>query len=232
MFHQISIRILLSAYLLLALPSTSRAVEIQAQTPISPCTYNVYDKTYTKYSIAMFMTEPDHNEVRWLCYDGKVLLKTRDSSNGGHYVWSLDNIRYEFLKEGKKFAKQNGNTIMLRMVVQEYTYGDADNRYWLIDFREKEPLVVGPMCEHDASQNFNVIWNDQSVIVVLDGGENTWGKGERKPVENGELTVELNGKQVPMLNKDGKDHDKDETIYQACLYDYKKKQTIDAYIME
>jgi hypothetical protein len=228
----ISMRVLLSACLLLIFSNMSYAVE-QGQTPASPCSYAVYGNShYTKYSVADFMTEPHASDVRWLCYGGKLLLQTRASSNGGNYVWSLDNIRYEFLKEGKKFAKQNGHTIMLRMVVQEYTSVDADNRYWLIDFREKEPLVVGPMCEHDASQNFNVIWNDQSVIVVLDGGENIWDKGERKPVENGGQTVDLNGKQVPMLNKDGKDHNKDETIYPACLYDYKKKQAIDAYIME
>ena len=228
----------------LALPSMTHADDIKPPLSTSPCSKVVYREFFSQYSRVTFIEDPTYGGARWLCFEGKILTETRPSSNGGYYSFAFDNLEDEYLDEGGKYVKRNGKLVLLRMVVQEYTAGDADNRYWLIDFREKEPLVVGPMGGNDASREFRVIWNDQSVIVILDddgyplgsdgqprGGDRpSWKKGEYKFVKNGDIKIELDGKQYPVLNKDGKYREKMGMLYRAYLYDYKKKQLIEAVI--
>jgi hypothetical protein len=229
-----------------ALPVLCSADETQTPSPTSPCSLKVNVSYFTKYAKAKFEEDPQGGGSRWICYNEKVLVETRPIYSGGYYSFALSNVAEEYLEEGNEYVRINDNLVLLRMVVQENTEPDSDNHYWLIDFREKEPLVVGPMGGGDASREFRVIWNDQNVIVILDddgyplgsdgqprgGHRPKWKKGEYKFVKNGDIKIELDGKQYPILNKDGKYREKMGMLYRAYLYDYKKKQLIEAVIEE
>ena len=55
---------------------------------------------------------------------------------------------------------------MLRIVIKEDSEGDNDNHYWLIDFREKEPRVIGPFGEADDSKSYEVSWGKNDVAIT------------------------------------------------------------------
>lgn len=226
------IGILFGVTLLVVLTGISRANDVRATPATSPCTNLIGKRFVTKNSTITFRHETKNSNVSWICNEGNLLVEARKAA-GSKYSYRLHNSDSEHLKQGSEYVKRDGRLILLRMVVQEDTGLDGDNRYWLLDFREDQPQVIGPMGGNDASQNVSVIWNDQSVIVVLDRGNHarTWKPGKRKLVQNGNETVEMNGKQVPILNRDGKSHD-GKAVYPAYLYDYKKKEIAEAVIEE
>lgn len=167
MYKKLIFRYLLSVSLLLAMSNIAHAENISPQSSASPCTYRVYEGYYTKYSSVKLMYEVGNSTVRWLCYDGKVLLQTRPSSRGGYHRLWTDHPALEFLMQGKKIVKKNGYPILLRVVVQE-SARDYDNLYWLIDFREKVPQVIGPFGEGagDGSETFEVSWGEEDVAIT------------------------------------------------------------------
>ena len=104
--------------------------------------------------------------------------------------------------------------IVLRMVINEGTDPDAEfgNPFWLFDFRNKEPLVVGPMVAPYDGLVFSVIWQDDSVIVVfdteqngagLDGHDADWSKRGKKFVADIEASRSYGRDSLPLMNKDG-----------------------------
>jgi hypothetical protein len=107
-----------------------------------------------------------------LTFDGFVLTKKfcykRDPAyvGGYHSLWT-DHLALEFLKQGKKIVKKNGYPILQRMVVQE-SDRDNDNLYWLLDFREKEPKVIGSFGEGagDGSVTYEVSWGKDDVAIT------------------------------------------------------------------
>lgn len=280
MSHRTELSLAFVLYLWFSIFNVGFAQDISSTLLHDPCSFKAKHTYKTKYSSVKFIGDPDPQGygTRWICYDGKELVETRQISSGGHYIFAFESYHAEYLEVGGKYVKQNGKLVMLRMIVQEDTTPDADNHYWLLDFREKEPLVVGPMAVglQDNSRNFDVIWNENSVLFILDddglplgmagasrgGYSPEWGKDERKFIENGAVTLELNGKKLPLLNKDGLYHEaqrklsridglvtlerngkeisppknkkaKDiKILYLAYLYDYKQKKLIDAVVEE
>lgn len=167
MYKKISIQYLLSACLLLAISNMAHAENTPLQSLTAPCSYNVYEGYYTKYSSVKFMYKIGENTVRWLCYDGQVLLQTRPNSGGGYHGLWTDHPALEFLQQGKKIVRKNGHSTLLRMVIQE-SAREYNNLYWLIDLREKVPQVIGPFGEGagDGSETFEVSWGEEDVAIT------------------------------------------------------------------
>ena len=171
MYKKISLQYVLSASLVLFIFNISCADTIPLQSSESPCTFEVYEAYNTKYSRVEFMHEKGSSNIRWLCYEGKALLQARPSVRGGYHSLWTDQPALEFLKPGNKIVKKNGYPILLRMVIQEADR-DYDNVYWLIDFREKEPRVIGPFGEGagDGSETYEVSWGKDDVAISSTGG--------------------------------------------------------------
>jgi hypothetical protein len=222
--------------LLLVLPDFSYADNEQLLTTEMPCPNLTQGGYETKYSTVSIVSEPHKSSYRWICYKGKILVQTKKASNGGFYDWSIDNLLYEDLKEGKELVKINGRTVLARMVIQEQTYGE-DNQYWFLDFSKEEPLVIGPIIEHSATRNFSVIWEDQRVIIILDdnqpkfGTAHNWRGGPYKFREDLYVLGD-NEEHIPILAINGKASTKDVEMFTAYVYDYKEKKLIQAVIEE
>jgi hypothetical protein len=169
MYMQITIRYLLYVSLLFSITNIACADSTATQSPESPCSQEVNESYFSQYSSVKFINEVGHSAVRWLCYDGKVLLQAKPSSNGGYHVFSTynGNVAFELLKRGKKIVRKDGYPILLRLVVQE-SARDNDNLYWLLDFLDKEPKVIGPFGEGagDGSETYEVSWGKDDVAIT------------------------------------------------------------------
>lgn len=238
MYNKTLLRLVFFVCLWAALPSITTAAAIPAQPSDSPCPSDETGTYYTKYGILSFVRDREGDD-RWICYNGKVLTKTRPASNGGYYRLWTDDIQNESLREeGGKYVKKNGRKILLRMIVKEETGLDADPRYWMLDFRQEEPIVAGPMKARDSSINsrlYSVIWTDQSVIVILDddggprgGSGSDWTKGAYQYIDKVLLEEDAEDK-LSLITKNNRALKEGETLttFDAYVYDYKNKKIIE-----
>jgi hypothetical protein len=239
MCYKIIFRYLFSAFLLLGLPTLAIADEL-LQSSISPCPTDVLRGRPTKYSSVSFIENHKLKNVSLVCYKGKALLETRLGSNGGlyYYEWVTDDYQNEFVEEGGKYVKKNGQPVISRMIVKEETGLDADPRYWMLDFRQEEPIVAGPMKARESSRYsrlYSVIWTDQSVIVFLDddsgprgGSGSHWTKDAYKYIDKVLLDDDSEDK-LSLITKNNRELKEGETLttFDAYVYDYKNKKIIE-----
>ena len=247
MYIQFIVRILFSICLLMLLPSISYAVNSEPQASAHTCQSDETGTYYTKFGVLNFFYET--NGGKWICYNGKVLIESRRGSNGGYYRLLSDDFYNETLKEDTlslrkngelvRYAVQkNGQPVISRMIVKEETGLDADPRYWMLDFRQEEPIVAGPMKARDSSRHsrlYSVIWTDQSVIVILDddsgprgGSGSHWTKDAYKYIDKVLLDDDAED-QLSLITKNNRELKEGETIttFDAYVYDYKNKRIIE-----
>lgn len=250
MCYKINFLNFFAAFLLLVLPTLVIADDM-LQTSNSPCPTDEHRGRPTKYSAVSFIENHKLKNVSLVCYKGKILLETRLGSNGGlyYYEWVTDDSQNETLKEETlslrkngelvRYAVQkNGQPVISRMIVKEETGLDADPRYWMLDFRQEEPIVAGPMKARDSSRHsrlYSVIWTDQSVIVILDddggprgGSGSDWTKGAYQYIDKVLLEEDAEDK-LSLITKNNRALKEGETLttFDAYVYDYKNKKIIE-----
>ena len=211
--------------LLFMMPLFCNADELPQNTSNQFCSYREYYTVVTPSSVVTF-TFKAVGSVRWICVDGKLILEAGHNEGNENYFDFVS----DFVREGGKMVKRQGRPIVLRMVVNEHsTPRELYNSFWLLDFRNKEPLLVGPMVSPELGRVFSVIWHEDNVMVVFDdeGGPEggrfddrpQWGKAERQFVKGVEAestdkvflkdrdTHELiSMANLPLMNKDGVFH--------------------------
>ena len=211
-------------------PFCSHADELPQKNINAPCSYKVRRSVVTPYSIVTFMVEPNKSgPARWICVDDKLVLEVgiRDGRQS-----SFQDTHGDILTKGGEWVERLGKPIVLRMVIEENNFREMYNSFWLLDFRNKELLLVGPMVTPNNGGPFDVIWYEDSVIVTFHSVAGTqlgrfdyqpnWGKAERKFVKDveadtataadKELTKDEETKEditlttLPLMNKDGVFH--------------------------
>lgn len=129
--------------------------------------FSMEESYKTLFSVVQFVKAVD-GRTRWICYDGKILLSARPSRNDYHsFVTYNGNHAFELIMKGKDVVKKDGRPVVSRIVVQE-EYNDHDNYYWLLDFRQKEPKVIGPfgVGADDDYESYEVSWGKDNVAIT------------------------------------------------------------------
>lgn len=211
-------------------PIYSFADELPQNNINAPCSYPVQGKTVTPYSIVTYMSKPNgKGSDLWICVDDILVLAAGRRDGRQSY---FGDTRADFLIKDGENVKRLGKRIVLRMVIEENNFREMYNSFWLLDFRNKELLLVGPMVTPNNGGPFDVIWYEDSVIVTFHSVAGTqlgrfdyqpnWGKAERKFVKDveadtataadKELTKDEETKEditlttLPLMNKDGVFH--------------------------
>ena len=208
-------------------PINSFADELTQNNLNTPCSYPITGKTLTPYSVVTYMSKPDgKGSDLWICMDDKLVLKAGLRDGRQSYFGDAE---AEYLREAGKLVKRDGKRILLRMVIEENNFREMYNSFWLLDFRNKKPLIVGPMVTPNNGGPFDVIWHEDNVIVTFHSVAGTqlgrfdyrpkWGKEERKFVsdvvaetldkkfiKDNETREEITIPNLPLMNKDGVFH--------------------------
>ena len=240
MCHPFVLRNAFAVIMLVVIPTLVQANDI-INLKKSDCTSEENKGRPTKYSTVSIIEKSRQMNISLVCYNGKKLLETRSGSNGGlyYYEWVTDDYQNEFLKDDEgKYVKKNGEPVISRMIFKEDTGLDADPRYWMLDFRQEEPIVAGPMVARDSSRNsrlYSVIWTDQSVIVILDddggprgGSGSDWTKDAYKYIDKIIKEGDVDD-QLSLITKNNRALKEGETLttFDAYIYDFKNNKIIE-----